>query len=74
VPGAGIDPALGKRLVPQDYNINPDAIKAAVKPGTKIPKFKFYGQVTSTNCCFNEPFEGYLICQESELPIKSIEI
>jgi len=43
VPGSGIDSALGKRYVPQDFNITPDGIKAAVKPGTKIPKFRFHG-------------------------------
>ena len=74
VPGGGIDPAIGKRYVPQDFNIVPDGIAANVKPGTKIPKFNFYGQISSTNCCFNEPFDGYLICKESELQIKSIEI
>jgi hypothetical protein len=74
VPGSGIDPAIGKRYVPQDFNIVPDGIAANVKPGTKIPKFNFYGQISSTNCCFNEPFDGYLICKESELQIKSIEI
>jgi hypothetical protein len=74
VPGSGIDPALGKRYVPQDFNITPEGIAAAAKPGTKVPKFQFYGQISSTNCCFNEPFDGYLICKESELQIKSIEI
>lgn len=43
VPGGGIDVALGKRYVPQDFNITPDGIAATVKPGTKIPKFQFYG-------------------------------
>lgn len=74
VPGCGIDPAIGKRYVPQDFNIIPDGIAANVKPGTKVPKFHFSGQISSTNCCFNEPFEGYLILKEAELQIKSIEI
>ena len=67
VPGCGVDPAIGKRYVPQDFNITPDGIAAGVKPGTKVPKFHFFGQISSTNCCFNEPFEGYLIAKESEL-------
>ena len=74
VPGAGVDPALGKRFVPAEFNITPDGISSSVKPGTKIPKFNFSGQIASTNCCFNEPFDGYLICKDSELQIKSIEI
>jgi hypothetical protein len=37
VPGSGIDSTYGKRYIPQDFNITPDGIKAAVKPGTKIP-------------------------------------
>ena len=26
------------------------------------------------NCCYTDPFEGHIICEDSELQIKSIEI
>merc|ERR1712060_2431 len=34
----------------------------------------FSGKIDSVNCCFDEPFDGYLILRESEIMIKSIEI
>ena len=43
VPNSGIDPAIGKKFVPADFNITPDGIAASVKAGTKIPKFNFSG-------------------------------
>ena len=41
---------------------------------TSIPKFKFEGEIATTNCCFTEPFDGYIIKRHSELQIKSVEI
>ena len=38
------------------------------------PKFEFHGRIGSINNAFNEPFDGFLICKDSELQIKSIEI
>ena len=43
VPGSGIDPAIGKKFVPVDFNITPEAMTSSAKPGTKIPKFNFSG-------------------------------
>jgi len=34
---------------------------------TKLPKFKFRGQIDSINCCYEEPFSGNLILEESEI-------
>ena len=70
VPGQGIDPAQGRRRVPQDFTITPDEINT----GKDVPKFHFNGQIASVNCCYDEPFDGYLICQTTETQIKSIEI
>ena len=44
------------------------------KSGAKVPRFNFSGQIASVNCCFDEPFDGYLVLRESEIKIKSIEI
>ena len=74
VPGGGIDPALGRRNKPQDYTITPDLIAEDPKSGAKVPRFNFSGQIASVNCCFDEPFDGFLILRESEIKIKSIEI
>ena len=74
VPGGGILPELGRRFKPQDFSITPDALLADPKNQGKVPRFNFCGQIASVNCCFDEPFDGYLILKESEIKIKSIEI
>jgi hypothetical protein len=60
VAGSGIDPAIGKKYVPQQFSLSHDTMPAPA--GQKLPKFKFSGQISSINCCFNEPFDGFLIC------------
>ena len=59
--------------MPQDFTITPDEISAG-SGKSEVPKFHFSGQIASVNCCYDEPFDGYLICQNSEIQIKSIEI
>ena len=67
-------PELGRRYKSQDFSITPDALMADPKNQGKVPRFNFCGQIASVNCCFDEPFDGYLILKESEIKIKSIEI
>lgn len=71
VPGGGIDPALGRSFKPQDFVISSETLST---PTQKLPKFKFTGKIYSTNCCYTDPFQGHVICDASELQIKSIEI
>ena len=59
--------------MPQDFTITPDELVANAK-GSEVPKFHFRGKIASVNCCYDEPFDGYLICQASDIQIKSIEI
>ena len=73
VPGGGIDPTLGRGFKAQDFSITPEFVSEEAK-GAKVPRFNFCGQIASINCCFDEPFDGYLILKESEIKIKSIEI
>ena len=61
VPGQGLDAAQGRRQVPQDFTITPDELVANSK-GAEVPKFHFSGKIASVNCCYDEPFDGYLIC------------
>lgn len=71
-PGSGINVKNGRQLIPQDFSISHESLEANT---TKtIPKFKFDGRITSVNCCFMEPFDGYIIRRHSELQIKSVEI
>jgi len=72
ISGAGIDPKLGKKDQPKDFAITPEKLEAA---GSKsVPKFRFEGKIYSTNCAFNEAFDGYIITKDSEFVIKSIEV
>ena len=58
--------------MPKAFAITPDNLEANT---TKtLPKFRFDGQIYSTNCSFYEPFDGYIIMRQSEFPIKSIEV
>jgi hypothetical protein len=53
--------------------ISPDSLESS--SATKaVPKFKFEGLIYSTNCAFNEAFDGYIITRDSEFVIKSIEV
>ena len=71
-PGAGIDPAKNRTLVPHNFTISHENLEASTT--ASIPKFKFEGVLFSTNCAFNEPFDGHIIKRHSELQIKSVEI
>ena len=71
-PGGGINPEHGKKFVPQKFMISNENLETATT--ASIPKFKFEGEVASINCCFTEPFDGYIIKRNSELQIKSVEI
>ena len=74
VPGGGVSTDLGRRNKPQDFSISADTLAADPKSGGKVLRFSFSGQIASVNCCFDEPFDGFLILHESEIKIKSIEI
>ena len=65
VQGSGIDPQNGKKLVPQDFTISNDNLESNTT--ATIPKFKFDGTISSVNCCFTEPFDGYILKRHSEL-------
>ena len=72
VPGQGIDEKMGKSVKPQNFTITPGIIDGtSVK---SLPKFRFEGQLETMNCCITNPFDGYIMCIESELIIKSIEV
>jgi hypothetical protein len=58
--------------VPQTFNITNESLNENTT--SSIPKFKFDGIIASTNCCFTEPFDGFIIKRHSELQIKSVEI
>ena len=52
--------------------ISPDSLETA--QGKQVPKFRFEGTIYSTNCAFNEAFDGFIVTKDSEFVIKSIEV
>lgn len=72
ISGAGIDPKLGRKDVPKNFAITPDKLEAATNKS--VPKFRFEGTIYSTNCAFNEAFDGFIVIKDSEYVIKSIEV
>ena len=64
VSGSGIDPKIGRSDISKEFSITPDNLEATT---TKtIPKFRFDGLIYTTNCSFNEAFDGYVIIRDSE--------
>jgi hypothetical protein len=58
--------------VSQDFAISNENLEQTTTKS--IPKFKFEGQIATVNCCFTEPFDGFIIKRMSDLQIKSVEI
>ena len=54
-----------------DFQMNSENIETNAK---QIPTFAFMGQFASSNCCLDEPFDGFLTCiLQPDMEIKSIE-
>jgi len=60
--------------VPVEFTITPDKLKNVSKSRAGLPQFKIRGQFNSQTCNVDRPFEGWLIVEESDQPIKSIEL
>jgi hypothetical protein len=58
---------------PLDFIMTPETLSNA-KDKSKIPHFKVTGHIDSTVCCIQKPLSGYLVVDECNTPIKSIEI
>lgn len=61
--------------VPQNFSISPDVLENLNKGRvSSIPKFKIQGRLDTLLCAINQPFTGEITIEESEVPVKSIEI
>ncbi|XP_060689793.1 vacuolar protein sorting-associated protein 26C isoform X1 [Hemiscyllium ocellatum] len=58
---------------PVDFNITPDSLQN-IKERTMLPRFAIRGRLDSTNCVITQPLTGELVVENSEVPIKSIEL
>jgi len=60
--------------VPVEFTITPDKLKNVSKSRTGLPQFKIRGMFNSQTCNVDRPFGGWLLVEESDQPIKSIEL
>ncbi|CAF0836547.1 unnamed protein product [Rotaria sordida] len=58
---------------PAAFEVTSESIKT-IQNKIDVPKFKITGNLDSLCCVITKPFSGELVVEESELPIKSIEV
>jgi len=66
-----------KELVktPVEFGITPDKLKnVSGSRAGMLPQFKVRGQFDSQTCNVDRPFEGWILVEKSDQPIKSIEL
>jgi len=65
---------LRKRIVTYEFEMTPKTLEKIKIDQQKIPNFKLFFHIDNTNCDLNQPFNGFIIVKESEIPIKSLEL
>jgi hypothetical protein len=73
-PNQGLREDLKKRVVPYEFEISPNTLEKIKINQQKVPNFKLFFYVDNTNCDLNQPFNGFIMVKESEIPIKSLEL
>ncbi len=73
-PNQGVRPDYKKKVLPYEFEISPETLEKIKINQEKVPKFKLFFHVENTNCDLNQPFNGYIIVKECEIPIKSLEL
>ncbi|MFT7818644.1 Down syndrome critical region protein 3 [Arapaima gigas] len=58
---------------PVDFSITPETLQNVRERGS-LPKFLIRGRLDATNCVITQPLIGELVVENSEVPIKSIEL
>ncbi|XP_067849410.1 vacuolar protein sorting-associated protein 26C [Heptranchias perlo] len=58
---------------PVDFSITPESLQN-VRERTSLPRFTIRGRLDSTNCVLTQPLTGELVVENSDMPIKSIEL
>lgn len=57
-----------------NFTISPETLQKSVKDRVSIPRFLIKGKINETECCVTQSFTGHLQVQNTEVPIKSIEL
>uniref|UniRef100_A0A8D9A9J7 Vacuolar protein sorting-associated protein 26C n=1 Tax=Cacopsylla melanoneura TaxID=428564 RepID=A0A8D9A9J7_9HEMI len=59
--------------VPVKFSITPESLTNA-RDKYNIPRFRISGHLDSTECSVVRPFTGEIVIEQTELPIKSVEL
>lgn len=66
---------------PQKAKVVPTAVNFSVTPDTlqssrerNVPKFLIRGHLDATNCVISQPLTGEIVVENSDIPIRSIEL
>uniref|UniRef100_A0A3B3B8Q5 VPS26 endosomal protein sorting factor C n=1 Tax=Oryzias melastigma TaxID=30732 RepID=A0A3B3B8Q5_ORYME len=58
---------------PVNFTITPDTLQNT-REKSSLPKFLIRGHLDATNCVISQPLTGEVVVENSEVPIKSIEL
>ncbi|XP_042354654.1 vacuolar protein sorting-associated protein 26C isoform X2 [Plectropomus leopardus] len=58
---------------PVNFTITPDTLQST-RERTSLPKFLVRGHLDATNCVISQPLTGEVVVENSDVPIKSIEL
>ncbi|KPP74268.1 Down syndrome critical region protein 3-like [Scleropages formosus] len=58
---------------PVDFSITPETLQN-IRERVSLPKFLIRGHLDATSCVITQPLTGELVVENSEVPIKSIEL
>uniref|UniRef100_UPI00398F8CDC vacuolar protein sorting-associated protein 26C isoform X2 n=1 Tax=Pristiophorus japonicus TaxID=55135 RepID=UPI00398F8CDC len=58
---------------PVDFSITPESLQN-IRERTSLPRFTIRGRLDSTNCVVTQPLTGELVVENSDVPVKSIEL
>uniref|UniRef100_A0A4W6DJ15 Vacuolar protein sorting-associated protein 26C n=1 Tax=Lates calcarifer TaxID=8187 RepID=A0A4W6DJ15_LATCA len=58
---------------PVNFTITPDTLQN-IRERSALPKFLIRGHLDATNCVISQPLTGELVVENSDVPIKSIEL
>lgn len=61
------------KQVPVNFSITPESLTNA-RDKYNIPRFRISGHLDSTECSVVRPFTGQIVIEQTELPIKSVEL
>lgn len=74
VPGQGIKDELKTKIMPYEFEVNPQKIEKVKIDNTKIPKFLLKCRVDNVNVDIGKELNGWLKVMECDITIKSIEL